>query len=143
VFIVAVTRWHARRDLGRELPVLAASMGVGLYDARIRFATPLPVFVGVNLARELAATRLEAFRSFGHGAVMCDSDSMLAPESMRSIRSFELTSDALLGVDAQQRPCHLRYAGLRGVVRAVALGSVTQTLETTAKKLSVGRALLS
>jgi hypothetical protein len=143
VFIVAVTRWHAQRDLERELPVLAASMGIGLYDARIRFATPLPVFVGINLTREVAAKRLDAFRSFGHGAVACDSLAMAAPESMRAIRSFELAPDALLGIDAQQRPCHLRYAVLRGIVRAAALGSVTHTLETTTKKLSVGRALLS
>jgi hypothetical protein len=143
VFIVAVTRWHAQRDLERELPVLAASMGAGLYDARIRFATPLPVFVGVNLPREVAGKRLETFRSFGHGAVMCDSNSMPAPDSMRGVRSFELTADAFLGVDGQQRPCHLRYAELHGIVRAAALGSVTQTLETKTKKLSVGRALLS
>lgn len=143
LFIVAVTRWHRGRDLERELPALAASMGVGLYDARIRFNAPLPVFVGVNLARDVAGERLEAFRSFGHGAVMCDVDSMAAPATMPSIRGFELAADAFLGVDAQQRPCHLSHAGLRGIVRAVALGSVTQTLETTTKKLSVGRALLS
>jgi hypothetical protein len=143
LFIVAVTRWHAQRDLERELPLLAASMGVGLYDARIKLATPLPIFVGVNLTREVAAKRLDAFRALGHGAVACDVDSMAAPESMRMIRSFELGADALLGVDAQQRPCPLKYAGLRGIVRAAALGSVTQTLETTIKKLSVGRALLS
>jgi hypothetical protein len=140
--IVAVTRWNPDRKLEQELPRLANGLGLGLYDARIKLAAPLPIVVGSALSPQAARERLELFRSLGHGAVACEVETILAPESMLLARGFEL-GDAALAIDAAKGRITVDYPQILGIVRAFELSSETQTLQIKEDKLALGRALLT
>ena len=122
---------------------MARAMGLAPYDARLKLAVPPPVVVASGLSLEPAQELLGVLRQRGHGAVACDAGGVPVRESALIVRGFTPGAHALDGIDDHKRAFSLPYAQILGIVRAVELSSETQTVETTEKKLAIGRALLS
>jgi hypothetical protein len=139
--VVALTRWNTAVTLDRELPELARAMAMAPYDARLKLVAPTPALLGTNLSLERAEALVAALRRRGHGAVSCDGSRV--PRASVACHAFELRADALLARDEQQQPLHVPYAAITCVLRAAEETSESHTLETTQKKLAVGRAVLT
>ncbi len=143
MYLVALTRWNSTVSIDAELPALAPAIGLAPYDARLRLVTATPTVLASGLALGDAQRLLGLLRERGHGAVACDADTIPAPERALLLRGFALEPDTLVGLDVQRRPAPLHYADIIGIARAVEISSQSHAVESTEKKLDVGRALLS
>jgi hypothetical protein len=141
--LVALTRWNPDKKLDQELPVLAPALHLAPYDARLRLVTPPPAVLASGLELAAAQQLLGVLRARGHGAVACDVTSVPPAERSILVRGFELGPEVFVGLDEQRRRFELPYAQILGFARAAELSSQTQSVETSEKKLAIGRALMS
>jgi hypothetical protein len=141
--VVALTRWNKALALEKELPALAQTLGLGLYDARLRLVGAPPSLLAHGLTLERARALLGAFRDRGHGAVAADMANAPSARSIQLVRSFELGAAALVVIDELKRTVTLPYAQLIGALRAVEVSSESQSVTTKETKLAIGTAVLS
>lgn len=141
-YLVAITRLRSDA-LEHELPELARAMGLQPYDARLRLSAPPPVVVA--RACELAAAQalVASLRRRGHGAVVCDVASLPSPERSVTARAFELRASELALTDTRGAGFTLPHAHVLGLMRAAEISDEVETVETTKKKLALGRAVLT
>lgn len=141
--LVALTRHNPQTSLEQELPVLAPALGLGLYDARLRLVSPLPVVLASGLELEAAKRLLALLRGRGHGAVACDASTVATGERANAVRAFELAASAFIAIDGRQQRSSVPHTQILGVVCASEQSNETHRVETQEKKIDVSRAVLS
>jgi len=141
VHVVALTRWG--RPMESELAILAGWLGLTAYDLRLRLAGSLPAVLQPVPDASSAATLRDALRARGHGAVAVGLVEVAGPEAQRIPRSFALSPHAISGLDTAGRPFELAYVELLALLRASRVRVTERTVTSHAKKLDLGRAVLS
>jgi hypothetical protein len=142
MYVVALT--ELATPLEAEAAALAADLGTTLYEERQTLLGGLPAIVRMSAERAPAAELLQKLRARGHGAVAFDSAAVVASDAMVSMRRFAFEPGAVTSLDMDGRvierlPCDDILALLRATHR-----TRTETAtETTQKKFSMGRAVLS
>lgn len=139
--VVAVTRWGS--PLQEELPALAARLGVGAYDLRLRLVGGLPAVFARVEDRVEAARQVVFLRTRGHGAVACDAEAIPRPEDQIVPVDFELGATALGGVSASGARFEIPYAEIVAIIEAACVTSEEHAVTKQEKKFSAGRAVLS
>jgi len=140
-YAVAVSRWGSPLDVA--LPRLAKEVGAAPYDLRLRVSGALPVVVERTADLERARRLLAWLRGEGHGAVACDVGAVPDSDSLPRWRGFELGEEVLALLDPPAAPERVRYAELVAVVRALHVIEEDHHEQTSKRKLSVGRAVLT
>jgi hypothetical protein len=141
VFIVAVTRWGPGLDA--QLPELAKDLGLFPYDLRIRINGPLPVIVARMPEREAASALMAKLRSWGHGAVGCEDNKVVAAEAMLQVREFRFEGSRLAVTVGGGESVEIESGEVLMLIHAMAVLQQHQTHESTKQQFSAARAVLS
>jgi hypothetical protein len=136
MFVVAIVALGT--PVETEAPILAAELGIVVYEAALLLRAPSPSIVLRTDDRGRAVALLGALRQRGHDSVACDTNAVVASSDMHFVRSFVLDADAL--VDAGER---LPYGSITALVRAVHSARIETTEKSNSKKISIGRAALT
>ena len=139
MYVIAVCRWG--KPVEQELGELAALLGGTAYDLRLRLMGPLPVLVDQRPDRQAAEALLDALRSRGHGAVLCDTDEVYSAEQMIAPRKFNFEAEALV-VESKQ-PVRVPYDQIMVLVLGTRATAQQTTTTKTKRRISMGRAGLS
>ena len=104
-----------------EAPLLAANLGVSVYEARQKLAVGMPAVVLMTRSRPQALDLLAQLRARKHAAVACDSSAVVPAAAMVQVRKFllaprELVIEAPVATDA---PITVPYAEIVALVRAI------------------------
>jgi hypothetical protein len=124
-----------------EAAALAADLGSTAYEERLKLAAGLPAIVLTSADPAPAQSLLQKIRARGHGAVGLDASAVIGAGAMISMRRFTLGPDALTLPDAPGQ--ELAYGDILGIFRAMHTTHTQSRTETTTKKFSPTRALLT
>ena len=127
--------------LEAEAAALAADLGTTAYEERLKLAAGLPAIVLTSANPAPAHTLLQKIRARGHGVVGLDADTTVGAGAMMAMRRFALEPDAVSLPDMPGE--RLPYADILGIFRAMHTTHTQTRTETTTKKFSPGRALLT
>lgn len=141
MYTVAITRWA--RPAGEELAALAPLFGLTAYDLRLRLLGPIPVVAAQGLESGPAAELTAALRSRGHGALACDTTSVVGQQGPACAREFAFEPDEMVISIPGSESIRLATADIRALVLATRFGSESSTTTTTRRKLSLGRAAMT
>lgn len=141
MYIVAVTRWGPGRDA--QLAELAADLGVFPYDLRMRLNGPIPVIVARMRERETAAALMNKLRGWGHGAVACEDQQVVAAEAMFQVREFRFEGERLEIESVGHQPAVIESREVLMLIHAMWKVEERQTQETTKTQFSAARAVIS
>ena len=141
MFVVAVTRWGA--PLERELPALAALLSSNPYDARLRLGGPLPVIFSYSHDLGVARALRQSLRERGHGAVACDMERRPTAATLVTPHGFSLTESGLLFTGPGELVTPVATADVMAMVQALQVVAESGVTETSKKKFSLGRAVIS
>ena len=125
-------------SIDAEAAALAAELGTTVYEERLKLAAGLPAIVLQSAEATPAKALVTKLRARGHGALVTDSDEVVASTDMIVLRRFAFEGDALVLRDSGQR---LPYEDIVALVRAVHRKRTETRTETKESKFSFGRAL--
>ena len=141
MFIVAITRWGPGLD--QQLPELAKELDVFSYDLRMRLNGPLPVILARFAEAEQASAMMAKLRAWGHGSIGCDLAKVPASADMHHPRAFEFDGELLRTEDELHVHAEVRADEVYALIHAMVLSDHQQIKETSTKKFSASRAVLS
>jgi hypothetical protein len=136
--LVAVAELRAPID--RAAADLARDLGCTPYDARLALSGMMPTIVLSTNDRARAANVVDALRSRGEGAVLCDTREVVSSERMISMRRFQLEADAVIAPDVGER---LPFIDVLCILRAMHRWTTSEITETGERKLDVARAAIT
>jgi len=126
VFTVFVA--NLARPAIEEAEVLAPTIGMTPYDARLALAPGVPSVLLRTLDRDRAADVLGVLRSRGHGAHVFDDENFVSSEDMTKADEFQLDADGMRRTSTGEL---LPYGDVYAILRAV-----HDTRETTERAKS-------
>lgn len=135
---VAITHLHGTVEY--EAEALAKDLGTTAYEERMRLLRGLPAIVLRSADPLRVDTLVSALRERGHTAVSCDVAKVVKLNAMLPMRQFRLTEKCIV---LTERGDILPYPDILGFVRAHEHAQEASVVETTTKKFSPGRAILS
>ena len=138
--IVAITALG--RSIEDEALALASDLGLTAYETGIILRGAMPVIVYRSDDRSRALWLLERLRGRGHQAVAVDTAAIVASEQMFVPKRFALDGADMtaVGEGVEQR---LAANSISALVRAMHATRVEDTITTSSRQFSIGRAALS
>lgn len=142
MYVVALTELGT--SVEAEAAALAVDLGTTLYEERQRLLGGLPTVVRTSAERAPAAELLQKLRARGHEVVAFDGAAVVASGDMVSMRRFALEPGAVVALDMDGRVLERLPTGdVLALLRATHRTRTETHTETTQKKFSMGRAVLS
>lgn len=139
MFVVGIAKLSG--SLQDELPALAADLGMAAYDARMLLTPGIPALVLVTPDKSKALGLLSNLRARGHVAFAFDTAAVVSSDAMVNPRDITVQSDGFVarGPEAER----LAFSSILALIRATHETAVDATVETTKRKFSASRAVLT
>jgi len=138
MYLVAVA--ELRGPLEREAAELARDLGSTPYEARLAVSGALPSIVLTTSDRARAEELAAKLRARGQGAVLADTDEVVAHDRMVSMRRFALDAEGLRSPDDAAA---LPFVDVLCLLRAMHRTTTNTIAETTERKINVPAAVIS
>lgn len=129
-------------SIEEEAAALGRDLRTTVYDAVMLLRAPLPVIVLRSDDRQRTLDVLGGLRSRGHDAVACDLDAVVSSDDMFRPKSFRFDERELVATGGGEEHA-LRLGEVLALVRASHVTRNEDTVTSSERKLSVGRAALS
>jgi len=123
-----------------EAPLLAADLGITLYEAGLMLRVPSPVVVLRTDDRTRTMALLGALRSRGHHVVACDVAAVASAEQLVSVQRFRLADEGLSVEAPRGVEVQVAWSDVVAIVRAVHRSRTERLEKTDEQRLSLGRA---
>lgn len=124
-----------------EAAALAQDLGTTAYEERLKLVAGLPALVFTSAEPAPARALLQKIRARGQGVIGCDAAEVVGAGSMVPMRRFAFEPDALTLPDVPGE--RLPFTDILALFRAMHTTRTDTRTETTTKKFSAGRALLT
>jgi hypothetical protein len=130
------------RNAEQEAPLLAADLGLTVYETAVMLRGAKPVIVLRSEDRNRTSDILSRLRSRGHDAVVLDLAQVTWSEGMFRPKTFRFEGEELVGFNhgVEQR---LPLADVFALVRAVHTTESKEVITTTVSTPSLGRAAMT
>jgi hypothetical protein len=130
------------RSVEEEAPLLAADLGLTVYETAVMLRAPMPVVILRTEERARALDLLGKLRARRHDAVACELSAVASSEDMFRPKSFRFEGTDIVGTGqgVEQR---LPLANVFSLVRATHQKRTEQTVTTRERRPSFGRALMT
>jgi hypothetical protein len=137
LFIVAIA--ELRGDVEREATPLAELLGVAAYDVKLWLAGALPRIVLQTTSRDEAESILRAIRARGHGALICDSATIVVNDVVR-VKRLSVDATSMGASDrAEDRLLYDSIGALVHVANRTDVEHVTRENDLVSDSALVGR----
>jgi hypothetical protein len=130
------------RNADDEAPVLAAELGLTVYEAALMLRAAPPIVVGRFDDRARALSLLAKLRARGHDTVACDVDAVVPSERMFRPRTFRFEGGDLIATGGGEER-RLPSAGIVALVRATHVTRTEETATKNVRQFSLGRAAMT
>jgi hypothetical protein len=147
VYVVAIVELCATVEA--EAVALSADVGMTVYEARLVLASGTPAIVRSTSDRAQALDLATRLRERGHDVALCDTSDVVPSQAMTSMRRFRF-GPACIEIDAGPSLAHdgappdrLPYDDVGPLIAAVHRKRIANESESSDRKLSVGRAIMS
>jgi hypothetical protein len=147
MYVVALAEWKAAADV--VATELALDLGINVYEARLMLASGTPALLRSTSDKAQALDLATRLRERGHDVAFCDTSEVVLSRAMTSMRRFRL-GPTCIEIDAGPSLAHagappdrLPYDDIGPLIAAVHRKRVANEGESSDRKLSVGRAIMS